>query len=663
MKYLLKKNRRIILLSLFFLLAYPIAGSSNNNNETALGDIFNELGIYIEGVGDFVVKKSILREGRENTFWTIVAKKNERAIKIEVIKNIDNNSAYRHIKERKYVIRSLYNNISSPYPGMISNSIEMPDEFKPKVMHIEIEKEEIPVYLLSSTARFTYGAGSDDLIKYRGALAFIYNQKEKILYRIDLFVAKEKYKEKEVLQWLSSLKFIRQDKTGRENKSGIAKIKEPDRTGPKNIVASQADWGHLKDYNLIIIGFEPLGAKHIGAYGYGKDTTPNLDKFSKTSFLFENAVSPSSWTLPVFMSWFTSLYPSQHKIVNKFITNTGEVQISSNLSALSPSVVTLAQVLKQNGYSTAGFTGGAGVAGTFGYNLGFDLYYDQTTFGGYDLVMPMALDWLQIHKEEKFFIFIQGFDVHGRYPLPDNYENKFSNPYYNGKYKGTVEEYWKLRNLSIDKSKLDILPEDVKFWESIYDAKIYEADRKFGRCIESLEELGLKDKTIIFISSGSGNEFYEHKRFDHGFSLYEELIHVPLIIKIPGKRGRPVSEQVRTIDIMPTVLDLLDINYNGTIANQMQGVSLAPLMRGEELSLDAFSETDYLLQAFKRSLRTPHGWKYIYSMDTGQRELFNLKKDPQELKNLVLTEKKIAYELEQKLFKHLNFLAIDVSRP
>ncbi len=662
MKYLTKKNKYIILILLFYILAYPVSGNSENDNKRSIGDIVNELGINLEGANDFVVKKSVLREGKENTFWTITAKKDERIIKIEVVKNIDNKSAHRHIKERKYVINSLYNNIPSPYPGMVSNTIESPDEFKPKVMHIEVEGEKIPIYLLSSTPRFTYGASAEDLIRYRGALTFVYNQKEKILYRIDLFIPKEKYNEKEVLQWVRSLKFIHQDKPGRENQSGIAKIKEPDMSSPKNSDASHSDWGNFKDYNLIIIGFEPLGAKHMGGYGYEKDTTPNLDKFSKTAFLFKNAVSPSSWTLPVFMSWFTSLYPSQHKIVNKYSTYTDEVQTLSNLSELSPSVITLAHVLKKNGYSTCGFTGGAGVSGTFGYNLGFDIYNDQAIFGGFDLVMPMALDWLKNHGHRKFFLFIQGYDVHGRYPLPDNYENKFNSPRYSGKYKGTVEEYWELRNLSIDKGKLDMTTEDVKSWESIYDAKIYEADRKFSRFIESLEKLGLTDKTIIFISSGSGNEYYEHKRFDHGFSLYEELIRVPLIIKIPGKRGRLVDEQVRTIDIMPTVFDLLDIEYDGTVANQMQGVSLTPLMRGEELILDAFSETDYLLQAFKRSLRTPDGWKYIYSIDTEERELFNLNKDPNELNNLVLDEKIIAYELEQKLFKHLKSLGKDTFR-
>jgi len=309
--------------------------------------------------------------------------------------------------------------------------------------------------------------------------------------------------------------------------------------------------------------------------------------------------------------------------------------------------------LKKNGYSTAGFTGGAGVIGTFGYSLGFDTYYDKTTFGGFDIVLPMALKWLKKYRKEKFFLFIQGYDVHGRYQLLNDFKNKFADPNYTGKYKGTVEEYWELRNVSLDVGDLSMTDEDVKFWRSVYDAKIHEADRKFGLFLEEFDKLGLTGKTVIIISSGSGNEYYEHKRFDHGFSLYEELIHVPLIIKVPGKRGHVIENQVRTIDIMPTALDLLNIDYDKTVENQMQGVSLVSLIKGEDLSLDAFSETDYLFHAFKRSLRTSNGWKYIYSIDTEQRELYDLNEDPQELNNLVQEEKKIAYELEQKLFKHL----------
>jgi arylsulfatase A-like enzyme len=623
------------------------------SQEDKLKSYFEKLGFSMDGIGDFVVQENLLREGRENTFWTIFAEKNGRTVKIETVMNLDNHNAQGYIREREYAILSLYQHIPSAYPGMITHTEKSPDQYRPEIQIAGIEGRDTPIYLLYSTARYTYGASVEDLIAYRGAVTFVYNEKQKILYRIDLFIPKEKFNQKEVLSWISSLKFIGLGKPDQEKKPVFKNRGEPTIAARQKSTDPDAYLGYYKGYNLIIIGFEPLGARNVSIYGYHKHTTPNIDRFAQGAYLFQNAISPSSWTLPVFMSWFTSLYPSQHKLVNKYSTYTDEEQILSNLSELSPSVITLAQVLKKEGYATAGFTGGAALSGDFGYRLGFDLYFDETTFGGFDIVLPKAIKWLQANRNKKFFLFIQGYDVHGRYALPDNYANKFSAQSYTGKYKGTVEEYWALRNLSLDQGQLEMDDTDVDFWKSIYDAKIYEADKKFGFFLDELDKLGISDKTIIVISSGSGNEYYEHHRFDHGFSLYDELIHVPFIIKLPDKDGDSIESQVRTIDLMPTVLTLLNINYGQTIANQMQGDSLIPFLQGQTRQLEAYSETDYLLQVFKRSLRTPDGWKYIYSLDNDRRELYNLKSDPQELKNLARTEKRIAYELEQKLFKHL----------
>ncbi|MDD5772431.1 MAG: sulfatase [bacterium] len=661
-----KKNRTAIPLFVFFLIIHTFLSRTDCDTKklsppritmsksdpdksgpfnSSLGEVFDQLGISISKADDFVIQKNISMYEWENTFFTVSAEKNGSVIKIEVINNIDNNSAERRIEEKKYIINSLYYQTPSPYPGMISNTIEYPDEFKPKVEYIEIEGVKTAFLILSSTSRFTYGVGAEELIAYRGALIFIYNEKEKKLYQIELFIPKEKFDKKDVLSIFGSIVRRSKVETVQEKSSDIKK----DRNANKN-------------YNLIIIGFEPLGVNHTGASGYFRDTTPNLDKFSKNAFLFKNAVSPSSWTLPSFMSWFTSLYPSQHKILNKYSIYTDKEKVFSNLSELSPSAVTLAQVLKKNGYSTAGFTGDAGVAGNFGYNLGFDIYYDKITFAGFDLVLPMALEWINKNRDENFFLFIQGYDVHGRYQLPADFKNQFADPNYKGKYKGTVDEYWKLRDLSVNEGFLNMADEDIKFWESWYDAKIYEADKKLGTFFDEFDKMGLGNKTIIVVSSGSGNEFYEHKRFDHGFSLYEELIRVPLIIKVPDKKGSVIENQVRTLDIMPTVLDMLDIKYNEIIKDQMQGVTLVPLMNGEDLKLDAFSETDYLSYTFKRSLRTSDGWKYIHSIDTRERELYNLRDDPKELNNLAEKEKRIAYELEQKLFKHLKSIGEDYKK-
>ncbi|MFH1415996.1 MAG: sulfatase [Elusimicrobiota bacterium] len=624
------KNKVILVLLILFAVASAY-GQDADAPKKFLKDVFKETGVYNSNIDDFIIRKDILRTGKENSFRTIIAEKDGKRIKIEVTNNIDPESAEKYIEERRHVINSLYRHVPSPYPGMISNTIEIPQQLKPKVLNIDFENKEKEVTILSSTARFTYGASAEDLIKYRGGLLFLYDENKNSLYRIDLFIPKEEFNQKEAVGIMGSFKF---ENTGnREN--GPLKVKK--------------GWKYLKGYNLIVIGFEPLGANHVGAYGYSKNTTPNLDEFAKNSFLFKNAVSPSSWTLPVFMSWFTSLYPSQHRITNKYCIYTEEVQEISNLKKLSPEAVTLAQVLKENRYSTAGFTGDAGINGMFGYDSGFDVYFDSITFAGFDITMPMAAEWIRGHEKDKFFLFIQGYDVHGRHELPVALERSKEKR----NFSGTVDDYWKLRNLNLDQGYVEMDDKDVRFWRDWYDRKIFESDKRFGKFLAEFDNMDISRKTVIVVASGSGNEFFEHERIDHGHSLYDELTHVPLIIRIPGKKSREIKIQVRMIDLMPTILTVLNIPVEKKVKNQMQGISLIPVMEGRKYDLDAFSETDYLLSSFKRSVRTSDGWKYIYSMDTEVRELYDLNKDPGESNNLIEQETDTAYKLEQKLFRWL----------
>jgi arylsulfatase A-like enzyme len=429
-------------------------------------------------------------------------------------------------------------------------------------------------------------------------------------------------------------------------------------------LASQQDrdikTGDYAGYNVLFVSFDALQAAHTSCLGYFRKTTPTIDKFARQGFLFENAVSSSSWTVPATMSWFTSLYPSQHRCINKYSIYTQDEHILTNLKKLSPEVTTLAQVLKKNGYVTGGFTGDAGVSGLFGFNQGFDVYIDGPKFGGMDISIPNALEWLQEVRDKKFFLFLHGYDCHGQYDPPKGYTYKFLDFNYKGSLKGGKEEEAKFREEGLEKGYIRLTEEDVRFWRALYDEKINDVDRRFSQFVERLKDMGLLDKTIVILVSDHGTEFYEHNRFDHGFSLYDELIHVPLVFWLPdAKGGRVIDEQVRALDIMPTIFDLLGIRYGPKLEEQMKGVSLLPLMNGEHTELVAFSETDYRLYTHKRSIRTPQGWKFIYTMETGEKELYNLKEDPGELNNLLEKEPRIAYEMEQELFSWLKSMGQD----
>ena len=409
-----------------------------------------------------------------------------------------------------------------------------------------------------------------------------------------------------------------------------------------------------KDCNVVVIGLTALRADHVGVYGYSKNTTPNIDSVASKSFVFKNAVSASSWTLPSFMSMFTSTYPSEHGIKNNYIRNNEGKLVRANLRELNPNIKTLAEVLNENGYVTAGFTGNVHLNRTFGYSIGFETYFDAIPFAGLETTLPLALKWLQKNRDKKFFLFIQGYDLHGRYELQNDYSGKFIGKNYSGLYKGSKEEQILLRNLSLEQGHVNLSEGDKEFWRSLYNTKLYDADARLGDFFSEIEDLGILNDSIIIILGDHGEELFERSRIDHGFSLYDELIRIPLIIYIPySVRYKFIENQVRTIDIMPTILNIINANLTGNINGQMKGVSLTPLMNGQVLNLNAYSETDYLYKVFKRSIRKSNGWKFIYSIDTNEKELYNLNEDPGEKNNLIDKEPRIAYELEQELFKQI----------
>ena len=441
--------------------------------------------------------------------------------------------------------------------------------------------------------------------------------------------------------------------------------KEKGKAGKSSVTDPAKDDGTLtkknfsyKDYNLVFVSFDALQAAHVGALGYDRDVTPTIDSIAQKSFNFRKTTSVSSWTVPSSMTWFTGVYPSEHKMVNKYaVYNPPEVKFA-DIRDLAPELSTLADILKKNGYATGGFTGNAGVSGGFGYEQGFDeYYYDKGKFGRMDQSIPKALEWLKKNRNKKFFLFLHGYDVHGQSTPPEGFDYRFVDKDYDRRYSGSELEQEILREEGLEKGKLTLRVQDVQFWRAIYDEKIQRTDAKFKRFLDEYAKLGLADKTIFVLTSDHGTEFYEHRRFDHGFTLYQELVHVPLIIHLPdGDSETKIDERVSSIDVMPTILDLLDIKLSDKTEKQLRGESLVPIMKGKKASRDVIAETNYREYTYKRSITTPDGWKLIYTLELRARELYNLNDDPGELNNLVEKNPEKARELEIRLFEH--FVAI-----
>lgn len=387
--------------------------------------------------------------------------------------------------------------------------------------------------------------------------------------------------------------------------------------------------------NVIFIVLDPLRADHLSSYGYSRSTTPAIDSLANRGYLFQKAISASSWTLPADMSLLTGVYPSTHKVLNKFTVTAPGKQKTTNLKDLSPDISTAAEIYKKNGYQTAGFTGSAAVNRQYGYNTGFDSYTDNREFAGFDYVLPMALDWLKTHEKDKFFLFLQGYDTHGEYVGNNGYDYRYLDFKYNGKLNGSKDQEVELREQGLAEGKLFLTPDDARFLNDIYDEKLNRADKRISDFITAIKKMGLLENTVIVFTSGHGEELYDHGNIDHGHSLYNELIHVPLIISLPRSTGGvKIKNQVRSIDILPTLLSLTSIQVDSHLQQQFQGVSLVPLMAGKDIKLDAFSETDYRYATFKRAVIIAGGLKLITDLETKVNELYNINNDPKEKNNL-----------------------------
>ncbi len=416
--------------------------------------------------------------------------------------------------------------------------------------------------------------------------------------------------------------------------------------------------------NIILISIDHLQAKHLKKYGYPLNTTPNLDNFFDESYLFMNAIAPSSWTLPSAISIFTSIYPDEHgmtRVLNTFSEK--DIWEGDDINILSPKIITLTEILKNNYYNTAAFASkNWGFRAESGMRRGFDTYFETDANKKNSSLQPAieeSIEWIKKNKNKKFFLYIQGFDLHDKVNPTKGYDYRYVKQPYTGKYTGDKEEYLALK---FSQEKIEMLQEDVNFWRATYDEKINNTDKLMGKFFEKIEKMGVVKNTLIILTSAHGIEYYEHGKFNHGHTLYNELIHIPLAIRIPGqKAGKKINDVVSTIDVVPTILNLAKIK--NPIQNQIKGIDLTPSFYGKTIARDIYSETHTFRPTDKWpedkwSIVTPDKLKFIYSLvstENGQminRELFDLKKDPDELKNVISEQQRLGYELEQKLYQH-----------
>jgi len=323
-----------------------------------------------------------------------------------------------------------------------------------------------------------------------------------------------------------------------------------------------------KGTNVILISIDTLRADHLGCYGYKRDTSPHIDKFASEGALFMNSFSTSPWTLPSHVSIMTSLYGIHHQVYYS-----GE--------KIAPSVLTLADLCRKNGFFTCAFTGGGFVSAQYGFAKGFDAYYEGR--GGVfhmnsaELIYDSFSNWVDNNRGKRFFLFLHTYQTHNPYVCPHPHNTLFLDE----------DAQWKHINflgyLGGKPGIYKTLPEtERKNAVGLYDGEIsYLDENLIGPLVSKLKETGLYEKTMIIFTSDHGEEFFDHKAWDHGHSLYNESIRVPLIIKFPEDNfsGVKIPYTISLVDIMPTILEEVGIECPDTF---FDGKSLFPLLKGRE---------------------------------------------------------------------------------
>lgn len=382
--------------------------------------------------------------------------------------------------------------------------------------------------------------------------------------------------------------------------------------------------------NIVFIGLDTVRSDHLGCYGYGRDTSPAIDRLASDGTLFEYAVSHSPWTLPSFASAFTSLYPTQH----------GAGFLESTMGRRFP---TLGTILADHGYSTGAIVNTAALNPAFGVDRGF-AHYDVVPMAAgrvADGTTRAALEWIDAQDGKPFFAFVHYYDPHLPFAPPAPYDTLFD-PDYTGEIGKSFDPEFLMNDRPTGFQRMNAFSErDREHIKALYDGEIAFADRAIGELLDGLDNRGLRENTVVVFMSDHGEEFFDHGGFAHGHTLYEELLRVPLIFRLPRRvpANLRIPGMVRLVDIMPTLLSLLGIDSGAS----MEGRDLSPLFSGETaaapaeagalLEEEAFSEA--LLYGQEQKGITAFPYKLILQIEAGSEMLFDLDADPDEQVNLV----------------------------
>lgn len=324
---------------------------------------------------------------------------------------------------------------------------------------------------------------------------------------------------------------------------------------------------------VILITVDTTRADHLSIYGYGRNTTPCLAAVAdREGIVFERAYASSPWTRPSTASLMTSLSPQDHGVERK-------------RQAIAMSVPTLAGALHADGFRTAAFVANGHAGASVNLHSGFEEFWETPRLVA-GAIRTRALEWISLHADDRAFLYLHFIDPHADYAPLGRFREAFTDPDYDGSITGRFNSVRRFVSTT-----RQMPPRDLSHLVGLYDGEIAYTDHQLGRLFDALRDRGLWDDTLVILLSDHGEEFEDHLSLGHCHSLYEELIRIPLLVKLPG--GRPagfrprVQERARIVDIAPTILQLTRSPMPATF----EGESLIDAMRGPVADRDAYART------------------------------------------------------------------------
>jgi arylsulfatase A-like enzyme len=409
--------------------------------------------------------------------------------------------------------------------------------------------------------------------------------------------------------------------------------------------------------NVLLITIDTLRADHVGCYGNDSIRTPAIDAIAAGGALFRRTTSSVPLTLPSHASILTSSYPPIHGVRD------------NARYRFEQSIPTLTEILKNEGYVTAAFISAFVLDSRFGLDRGFDFYDDHIQNQAYffffsasppftmaaackmlglappykperkaDRTTDAAIAWVEKNRDKRFFMWIHYFDPHGPLNPPPPYDTLYLDPDVDRReFVDNIERYITLQG-QFDSSGLSA--GEIDAIRTLYRGEVAYTDHHIGRLLTAMKDHGTDNRTLIVLTADHGQSLSEHDYIGHSTELFGEIMSVPLIIHYPPSipSGIEVAHHVRSIDIMPTILDLLDID----IPETSQGRSLVPLVggpRADDIDPMVYLETLHPVKKKTRLFGIVSGdHKYIRSIEGDREELYQITTDPGEMNNLAETQ-------------------------